>query len=191
LGILGTSPDGYAAVAALSTFTTTPNEQHRCDLAMLHNARCVIAHETEENRSWPIAKLKLMTSGDPITARFQRKDFFTYVPRFKVTVLGNHKPQLRGTDEAIRRRLHLIPFAVTIPEAERDDKLSEKLAAEYPGILRWMLEGCVAWQREGLAPPARVTGATAEYLAAEDLIQTWMDECCRTERDKAGYLSIL
>jgi P4 family phage/plasmid primase-like protien len=107
-----------------------------------------------------------------------RQDFFTYLPRFKLLILGNHKPVLRGVDEAIRRRLHLIPFMVTIPEAERDPHLPEKLRAEGPAILRWMLIGCAAWRREGLAPPAKVIAATEAYLANEDIIAAWIEERC-------------
>jgi putative DNA primase/helicase len=91
-----------------------------------------------------------------------RQDFFEYTPQFKLVVAGNHKPGLRSVDEATRRRLHLVPFTVTIPKAERDPDLFEKLKAQWPGILRWMIEGCLAWQREGLNPPPVVTGATED-----------------------------
>ena len=107
-----------------------------------------------------------------------RQDFFEYVPAFKLMIAGNHKPGLRSVDEAIRRRFHLIPFSVTIPAARRDPELGEKLKAEWPGILQWMLEGCADWQEFGLAPPAAVTGATAAYLEAEDAVAAWIDDCC-------------
>lgn len=97
-----------------------------------------------------------------------RQDFFTYQPQFKLLIAGNHKPTLRGVDEALRRRFHLIPFAVTIPAPERDADLAEKLKSEWGGILAWAIEGCLQWQRIGLAPPPAVTGATAEYLDSED-----------------------
>jgi putative DNA primase/helicase len=93
-------------------------------------------------------------------------------------IVGNHKPGLRSVDEAMRRRFHLIPFTVTIPPHERDPDLSEKIRAEWPGILAWMVEGCLEWQRQGLAPPAVVTAATAEYLSAEDSLGTWIDDEC-------------
>ncbi len=178
LGILGVGPAGYAAVAPISTFTASQTEQHPTDLAMLRGVRCVIAQETEEGRSWAISKLKMMTGGDLITARFMRENFFTYAPQFKIMICGNHKPMLRGVDEATRRRFHLIPFTVTIPPADRDPKLGEKLKAEYPGILRWMIDGCVAWQRDGLNPPKTVTDATAAYLIDEDSLTAWLTECC-------------
>jgi P4 family phage/plasmid primase-like protien len=121
-----------------------------------------------------------MTGGDPITARFMRQDFFTYTPKFKVMILGNHKPAMHHVDEATRRRVHLIPFTVTIPEAERDPKLPEKLKAEYPAILGWMLEGSEKWQGLGLAPPAKVRAASSAYFTDEDTIGAWIAECCDT-----------
>jgi putative DNA primase/helicase len=81
-------------------------------------------------------------------------------------------------DEAIRRRLNLIPFTITIPEADRDRKLTEKLKAEWPGILAWAIEGCLHWQRIGLATPKIVRDATDSYLEAEDAISTWLAERC-------------
>jgi putative DNA primase/helicase len=93
-----------------------------------------------------------LTGGDPISARFMRQDFFGYLPQFKLVIAGNHKPGLRSVDEAIRRRFNLIPFTVTIPPDERDLKLADKLKPEWPGILQWMIDGCLEWQRIGLAP---------------------------------------
>jgi len=163
----------YATVAAMETFTASMNDRHPTDLAMLRGARLVTAQETEEGRRWAEARIKAMTGGDPITARFMRQDFFTYNPAFKLFIAGNHKPGLRNVAEAIRRRLNLIPFDVTIAAAKRDHELPEKLKAEWPGILKWMIQGCLEWQAEGLQPPEAVRSATAEYLAAEDLIEQW------------------
>jgi putative DNA primase/helicase len=179
LGILGTGPTGYAAVAPISTFTASMTDQHPTDLAMLRGVRCVIAYETEQGRTWAIAKLKMMTGGDVIPARFMRQDFFTYKPQFKVMILGNHKPVLNNVDEATKRRFHLIPFTVTIPEAERDPRLGEKLKAEYPAILHWMIQGTAAWQQQGLNPPPAVRDATSDYLANEDSIGAWIADRCR------------
>ena len=168
LGILGVGPSGYAAVAPMTTFTASNTDQHPTDLAMLRGVRCVVAYETEEGRHWAASRLKMMTGGDPIAARFMRQDFFVYLPQFKLLILGNHKPALHGIDKAIRRRLHFIPFVVTIPPDERDPHLTDRLRAEYPAILRWMLIGCAVWHREGLNPPDTVTAATEAYLSNED-----------------------
>ena len=114
-----------------------------------------------------------------------RQDFFEYIPQFKLLIAGNHKPSLRSVDEAIRRRFHLIPFKVTIPPSERDLDLPEKLKAEGPGILQWMIEGCLLWQERGLDPPEVVRVATATYLESEDTFAVWMDECC--DRDPRAW----
>jgi putative DNA primase/helicase len=118
-----------------------------------------------------------------------RQDFFTFTPCFKLIIAGNHKPGLRGVDEAIRRRVHLVPFTVTI--SAPDKELSDKLHTEWPGILQWAIEGCLEWQRIGLAPPAAVRNATAEYLASEDAVSQWMDECCcidKTYSERSSHL---
>jgi putative DNA primase/helicase len=141
-------------------------------------ARLVTASETEEGRRWAESKLKTLTGGDRVKARFMRQDFFEFVPQFKLVIAGNHKPGLRNVDEAIRRRFHLVPFEVTIPLEERDPELAEKLKAEWPGILGWMVEGCLEWQRDGLSPPEAVRAATAEYLNAEDSVTAWIADCC-------------
>jgi putative DNA primase/helicase len=173
-GIMG----AYAAVASMETFTATQNDRHPTDLARLRGARLVTAQETEEGRRWAESRIKALTGGDPISARFMRMDFFTFVPQFKLFIAGNHKPGLRNVDEAIRRRLKLVPFDVKIPHDEIDRELSEKLCAEWPGILQWMIEGCLEWRRIGLAPPEAVLKATDAYLDAEDAISLWMIECC-------------
>jgi len=173
-GIMG----GYAVVAPMETFTASQSERHPTDLAMLRGARLVSAQETEEGRRWAESKIKALTGGDPITARFMRQDFFTFQPAFKLFIAGNHKPGLRGVDEAIRRRLNLIPFLVTIPADERDKDLGEKLKAEWPGILQWLIDGCLAWQEEELSPPAAVVTATDDYMEAEDALGQWIAECC-------------
>ena len=170
----------FAAVAPMETFTVTRNEGHPTDLAGLRGARLVTSQETEEGRYWAENKIKALTGGDPITARFMRQDFFTYTPTFKLVIAGNHRPALRGVDEAIRRRFHLIPFTVTIAKPDRD--LPDKLRAEWPGILAWMIEGCLAWQRQGLNPPAAVRDATAAYLSDEDALAKWIEDCCVTGR---------
>jgi putative DNA primase/helicase len=172
----------YACVAHVETFTATQNDRHPTDLAMLRGARLVAAQETENGRGWAEAKIKALTGGDPITARFMRQDFFTYTPAFKLVIAANHKPSLSAVNEAIRRRFHLIPFTVTIKNP--DKKLPDKLRAEWPGILAWMIAGCRNWLEEGLNPPDVVIRATEAYLAEEDSLAQWIAECCVTGRDQ-------
>ena len=169
---------GYAKTAPIATFIDSKNQNHPTDLAGLQGARLVTAIETEEGRRWSESKVKALTGGDRITARFMRQDFFEYTPQFKLIIAGNHKPGIQTVDESMRRRFNLLPFTVTIPPSERDAELTEKLRSEWPGILAWAIEGCLAWQREGLNQPCTVIDATAEYFESEDFIAQWMDERC-------------
>ncbi|WP_019560798.1 phage/plasmid primase, P4 family [Caldimonas manganoxidans] len=173
---LATILGDYAATASMETFVETRHERHPTDLAGLRGARFVSAIETEQGRRWAESKVKAITGGDRIAARFMHKDFFTYTPQFKPVIVGNHKPAIRNIDEAMKRRLHLIPFTVTIPPDKRDGRLTEKLQAERDGIMAWAVEGCLTWQREGLQPPASVMSATAEYFEEEDAIGDFLDE---------------
>lgn len=145
-GIMG----DYAAAAAMDTFVSSSSDKHPTDLAKLRGARLVTASETEENRSWAEARIKQMTGGDKVSARFMRQDFFEYLPQFKLLLIGNHQPSLRNVDDAARRRFNIVPFVHEPAMPDRD--LETKLRAEWPGILRWMIDGCLAWQRNGLAP---------------------------------------
>ncbi len=170
----------HATTAPIETFIKSNVDRHPTDLAGLRGARLVIATETEEGRRWAESKIKALTGGDAVSARFMRQDFFEFTPTFKLIVAGNHRPGLRSVDEAIRRRMNLIPFTVTIPPEERDETLSEKLKDEWPGILEWMIAGCLDWQERGLDPPEAVRKATDEYLETEDALSAWMAECCLT-----------
>jgi putative DNA primase/helicase len=177
---------------ALSVAITSSNsDRHPTDLAGLRGARLVTSIETEEGRRWAESRIKALTGGDPISARFMRQDFFEYTPQFKLIIAGNHKPGLRSVDEAIRRRFNLIPFTVTIPAEERDPALGEKLQKELPGILAWMIEGCTLWSLQGLDPPRIVTDATAAYLESEDAIAAWVEDCCERDPNTSSTRSAL
>ncbi len=173
-GVLGE----YARTAPIEAFIASNSEHHPTDLAGLRGARLVTAVETEDGRRWAESKLKALTGGDRIAARFMRQDFFEFTPQFKLVIAGNHKPGLRTVDEAIRRRFYLLPFSVKILAQERDTELREKLCSEWGGILQWAVSGCIEWQREGLNPPAVVRDATAAYLANEDSVGRWLEERC-------------
>lgn len=125
----------YAANAPMETFMDSRTDRHPTDLAGLRGARMVTATETEQGRRWNESRIKEITGGDRITARFMHKDNFTYPPTYKLVMSGNHKPAIRNVDEAMRRRMHLIPFEVTVPREKRDRRLQEKLLEERDGIL--------------------------------------------------------
>ena len=181
----------YHCTAPIETFTASHHDRHPTELARLRGARLVTSVETEEGRRWAEARIKQLTGGDKIAAHFMRQDFFEFTAQFKLFIIGNHKPGLRSVDEAIRRRFNLIPFTVTVQPKERDTYLAEKLKAEWPGILAWAIEGCLAWQRDGLAPPAAVTSATAAYLEAEDSVAAWLKEQVEEESGAVERSSVL
>jgi putative DNA primase/helicase len=157
------------------------------DLARLKGTRLVAAMESDEGRRLSEALIKQLSGGDRIPARFMRAEWFEFQPTFKIWLATNHKPVIRGTDLAIWRRIRLVPFTVTISEQEEDKQLGEKLQAEFPGILRWAVEGCLAWQQHGLGMPEAVKNATAGYREEMDVLGAWVAECCVIEPNaKAG-----
>jgi P4 family phage/plasmid primase-like protien len=166
----------YAETAAMEAFTASRNDRHSTELAMLRGARLVAASETEEGRSWAEARIKALTGGDPITARFMRQDFFTYKPAFKLTIAGNHAPTIRSVDDAMRRRFNIVPF--TSKPARPDPLLEQKLKAEHGCILAWAVAGCLDWQANGLMRATAVADATADYFEDQDLFGQWLAERC-------------
>lgn len=169
----------YAQQTPTETLTVKKNDGGvPNDLARLRGARFVSAVEAGEGARLAENLVKQMTGGDRLTARFLRQEFFEFTPAFKLYLATNHKPVIRGTDNGIWRRIHLVPFSVAIPEPEQDKNLPEKLKAELPGILNWALEGCLEWQRVGLQPPPEVLAATQEYRDEMDTLAAFIEECC-------------
>ncbi len=153
------------------------------DVARLKGARFVTASETEEGRRLAESLVKDLTGQDTITARFMRAEFFDFKPTHKLWLSTNHKPEIRGTDNAIWRRIRLVPWSVAIPPAERDRKLPEKLRGELPGILAWAVGGCIEWQRDGLRAPDEVRQATREYREEMDPLKDFFAERCVITRE--------
>jgi putative DNA primase/helicase len=154
------------------------------DVARLKGARFVSASETEEGRRLAESRIKDLTGQDTITARFMRAEFFDFEPTHKLWLSTNHKPEIRGTDNAIWRRIRLVPWGVAIPAPEQDKKLAEKLRDELPGILAWVVRGCLQWRREGLQAPDEVRQATREYRSEMDVIGAFLSECCVLDGDQ-------
>jgi putative DNA primase/helicase len=179
INILG---DGYANTSPIEMFLESKHDRHPTEFARLNKIRLTVAQETPKGRAWDEAKIKNMTGGDPIPARFMHQNFFDVIPSHKLIIAGNHKPKLKVVDEAIRARLLLIPFTVTIPEAERDPELTEKLRAEYPAILRRTIDGCLDWRANGLGVPPAVRDASDDYFHEQDMIAHWLDECCERKQ---------
>ncbi len=148
------------------------------DLIPLIGARLVIASELPEGRRINEAFVKDVTGGDKLTANPKYANIIQFRPQFKLWLYGNHKPTIKGTDDGIWSRLPLVPFTVTIPAAERDPKLDEKLLLEAPGILAWMVRGCQEWQAQRLSPPEAVIEATQEFREEMDTMTSFWEEYC-------------
>jgi putative DNA primase/helicase len=135
--------------------------------------------------------VKLVTGGEPIQARHLNRDFFKFYPQFKLTMSGNYRPTISGTDEGIWRRVRLVPFNVTIPKEERDIHLAEKLRLEASGILNRMLDGVRVWCDKGLHEPEDVLQATAEYRSASDPLGRFLATCVVDSKGDRVQSSVL
>lgn len=167
----------YAGTAAPGLLIQRHGAEHPTGLAALHGKRLVVASETGEGGTLAEAQVKQLTGGDRIAARRMRQDFFEFDPTHQIVLATNHKPRVTGTDEGIWRRLRLVPFAVTVPEKDRDPGLPAKLATEAPGILNWCLAGLRAYRAGGLPHPEAIRAATLEYRSASDQVGEFLDEC--------------
>jgi putative DNA primase/helicase len=181
----------YCKSAGDEVFTESKNDRHTTEIARLKGARIVLVAEVEDGRRWNESRLKRMTGGDTITARFMRQDDFEFRPEFKPVIAGNHKPQIRNVNVAMRRRVNLLPFLVTIPKEKRDNTLKDKLKEEGSGILQWLIEGCLEYQRIGLSPPKSVVDATDAYFKDEDNVSTWIEERCEVGKGLSDISSKL
>ncbi|MEK7888247.1 phage/plasmid primase, P4 family [Burkholderia contaminans] len=167
----------YFIALSPETFLQSAHEQHPTGLARLQGARLAAVSELPANRAWNSQRVKDIASGEITAARFMRQDFFEFKPVAKLLFVGNHRPRLQQVDEAERRRFRLIPFTHRVPEAQRDPDLADKLRAEYPAILAWMIAGAVRVHAEGFASmPTVVAEACREYFDESDTLAAWIDE---------------
>jgi putative DNA primase/helicase len=173
----------YGMQTATQTLMVKRNDSIPNDVARLKGARLVAAVESDEGHRLSESLIKQLTGGDRIAARFMRAEWFEFKPTFKIWLVTNHKPNIRGGDHAIWRRIRLVPFNVTIPDAEQDKGLAERLRAESSGVLRWAVEGCLQWQQHGLGLPDAVKAATEGYRADMDTLSQWIAECCVEGKD--------
>lgn len=171
-GVLGS----YSWRTGIDTFSAGP-DKHPTMFASMVGKRLVWTSETEQGRKWAAARIKDLSGGDPINARFMRQDEFTFQPTFKLLISGNHQPTIADVDDAIRGRFHVIPFDQTFAGREQRD-LDERLKAEWPGILQWAIDGCLDWQHNGFVISEKVAIATEEYFAGQDMFSEWIDDKC-------------
>jgi putative DNA primase/helicase len=170
----------YAEVASFDTFVMKKNNNGpKNDLAKLVGARVVMASESQDGERLDEALIKNITGGEPITVRFLHKEFFTYDPEFKVWMSSNYKPNIKGQDWGIWRRLKLLPFEVTIPKEREDKELKAKLRNEASGILNWMLKGLARYREQGgLIYPEKVCAATSQYRDSQDIVGQFLRAKC-------------
>jgi P4 family phage/plasmid primase-like protien len=148
-------------------------------LARLQGVRLVIAPETEDGQRLAESTVKQLTGGDTMVARPMYGHPFEFQPKFKLAIVGNHKPVIRGDDHGIWRRVHLLPFSRIFEPHEQDRNLPEKLRQELPGILNWAIQGCLMWQRAGrLKLPEIMLREAQEYRSEMDLIAQWLIDLC-------------
>jgi len=177
----------YGQSVPMDTFLVNKHvDTARPDLARLRGARLVAAVESDSGRRFAEGLVKMVTGQDTIVARRLYREHFEFAPQFKVIIGTNHRPAIRGTDEAIWRRIRLVPFTVTIPPEERDRDLPDKLMTEREGILAWAIQGCLEWQRVGLGIPEDVRSATDQYREDMDLLGGFITEHCTVSRDASA-----
>jgi len=172
----------YAKQASFDTFLIQHTAKVRNDLAALAGARIITASEAEEGSRLSMQVIKSWTGGDPVTARFLFGEDFTFKPVGKIWLAANTKPAISERNYAAWRRVHLIPFLVTIPPEEQDRELEKKLLDELPGILIWALDGLKEYHRIGLQPPEAVKAATDAYRRENDSMAAFLSECCEVRK---------
>jgi len=176
LAVLG----DYAEMAPKDLLILQKHESHPTEIANLAGKRCVFASEIEQGARLNEAKVKLLTGGDKIKARFLYCDFFEFDQTWTITLFCNHKPIITGTDYAIWRRVRLVPWTVTIPDSEKkpQDVVIRELLAEGPAILKWLLDGLADWQRDHHWMADEVKAATEEYRQEQDRLAGFFTDCC-------------
>lgn len=185
--LLAILTDHYGRTISPKLLVDKRMEQHPTDLAHLMGARLARASEIPVGKSWDETLIKQITGGDKITARRMRQDNFTFIPKCTLIVDANHAPTIKGVDEAIRRRMCVIPFNVTIRKEDVDPDLFDKLMREAPAILRWIIEGAVKWYHFGLTIPDAVRIASEDYIESEDIFGTFLED--HSVDDPAGRVS--
>lgn len=168
----------YALDLPAEVLMTQRNPGHPTELAQLRGIRIAISGEIERGSHWAEARINRLTGEETLTARVMRGDPFTFIQTQKHLVVGNHKPRLDGSDPALVRRFVLIPFDAVFAAGQRDMTMIDKLKAEAPGVLAWVIQGSVEWFRDGLQIPSKISNSSSEYMEENDDIGTWMSECC-------------
>jgi putative DNA primase/helicase len=189
--ISDTLGEDYVIKANRDLFMAKKGDSHPAQMARLFGKRLVVCVETHEGARLDEGLVKELTGGDKIAARRMREDWWEFFPTHKAILVTNHKPEVRGTDHAIWRRLRLIPFTVTFADADQDKQLGDKLKGESPGILARLVRGCLEWQREGLGTPSIVMAATRDYQSEQDRLGAFLSDRCAVGNDCRVKVSAL
>lgn len=177
----------YAGSIPIESFLETAGkrrgDQATPDIARLPGVRLLRVSEPEKGSALNEGLIKMVTGGDPVDARHLHKGFFTFLPSFKMTISGNHKPKIKDTSDGIWRRMQLVPWEVTIPETEVDRGLAAKLQGEASGILNRLIGGLLDWRENGLIVPEQVRLATRAYRDSSDELGRFLSALCEVGED--------
>lgn len=193
LDLMAETMGDYAGTAAPGLLVAVKGDRHPTEIAALFGRRMVTAHESGEGVVLREDFIKQATGGDMLTARYMREDFFTFAPTHKIQLLTNHKPQVKGQDEGIWRRVRLVPYLASFGSVEevsdgrrthvKDETMPLRLRAELEGILAWRVRGAVEWSHGGLQAPRVVTAASEAYRSEQDRVGQFVAECCEVGKD--------
>lgn len=169
----------YATTAPSGFLMATPHSKHETEIARLAGARMVLCSEVNEDDHFDEAKVKQLTGGDTLTARFMQQDHFTFAPTHQLWLMGNHKPAVRSGGRSFWRRLRLVPFDHEVPDSKVVDDLQGILASEHgPAILHWIVQGAASYHLSGLQDPPSVKAATEDYAHDQDTVTRFLEEQC-------------
>lgn len=185
LNVLSEIWGDYQRMVDIEVFINKNPDRIPSELAQVVGVRLVTATEPAAGRTWDEKKVKAITGGDEIQARFFHKDPFSYEPQFKIVVVGNHEPELDTVDDAMLRRIRIIPLNIKVPKERQIPNLAKRLfEKEGPQILNWFIQGCLRWrEKHGLDTPEAVQARTEEYAENEDLLGQWLEQCCELGLD--------
>lgn len=190
-GVIGSGRDGYSIPAPSELLLATSQQGHPTELARLSGARLVVASELEDGQRFAESRIKQLTGGDRIAARFMGKDFFDFIPTHTIWLHANHQPKVSTGGPALWRRMKLLPFVHVVPESDRVKGLEHQLIREEgPAILAWLIQGCVDYLRDGLAEPGSVSAATKAYEKDQDTVARFVEECCARGSRTAQGMSV-
>ncbi|MFG1995186.1 phage/plasmid primase, P4 family [Actinoplanes sp. NPDC048988] len=183
---LGRGDDGYARAGSSEMLMVRKHVEHPAELAQLSGARLVVCAELDEGQRFAEARVKQLTGRDSLSARFMRRDWFTFEPSHTLWLLGNHLPAARAGGPAFWRRIRVLPFNRLVPPQRQDKQLGERLAQDASVILAWIVAGAAAYHQGGLREPVSVSRATEAYARDQDTVGRFVDEQCHSQPGSVG-----